>query len=63
MKDYQARKKECFNRSKDIFVKKDKVLKANNNYYFLKKCSFKLNEEKIYMFVNSQTIDICCLKV
>ncbi len=36
MKDYHARKKECFNRSKDIFVKKDKVLKANNNYYFLK---------------------------
>ncbi|CUK81366.1 conserved hypothetical protein [Listeria monocytogenes] len=36
MKDYQARKKECFNRSKGIFVKKDKVLKANNNYYFLK---------------------------
>ncbi|EAD1458525.1 hypothetical protein AYX56_02965 [Listeria monocytogenes] len=63
MKDYQARKKECFNRSKGIFVKKDKVLKTNNNYYFFKKCSFKLNEEKIYMFVNSQTIDICCLKV
>ncbi|CUL55743.1 conserved hypothetical protein [Listeria monocytogenes F6900] len=36
MKDYQARKKECFYRYKGIFVKKDKVLKANNNYYFLK---------------------------
>ncbi|TDA54204.1 hypothetical protein ETP68_06920 [Listeria monocytogenes] len=27
-------KKECFNRSKGIFVKKEKVLKANNNNYF-----------------------------